>query len=135
MHVLEDGPNLDHARRNDARVTRFGAFLRRSSLDELPQLLNILKGEMSFVGPRPHATCHDDYYGRHLPGYSLRFAVRPGLTGLAQIGGLRGEIGNLVDMADRVAADRRYIEQWTLDLDLFILLMTIPRLVRDRTAY
>ncbi len=135
MHVREDGPDLRHARRGDVRTTRLGAFLRRLSLDELPQLLNILGGQMSFVGPRPHAVAHDRLYGAHLPGYGLRFAVRPGLTGLAQVRGLRGEIRALVGMADRVAADREYIERWSLALDLAILLRTLPRIVFDRAAF
>ncbi len=135
MHVLEDGLDLAHARPGDARTTRVGRVLRRLSLDELPQLINIVRGEMSFVGPRPHALAHDAHYGQRLPGYSLRFAVRPGLTGLAQVRGLRGGIDQLDGMADRVRADRQYIENWSLGLDLLILARTAPRLLFDRAAY
>lgn len=135
MHVLEDGLDLAHASRRDVRTTRLGRTLRRLSLDELPQLINILRGDMSFVGPRPHALAHDAHYGGRLPGYALRFAVRPGLTGLAQVRGLRGGVGRLDVMADRVRADREYIEGWSLGLDLLILARTAPRLLFDRAAY
>ncbi|MDZ4052082.1 MAG: sugar transferase, partial [Phenylobacterium sp.] len=113
MTVAEDGPQIAHAVQGDARVTRIGTLLRVSSIDELPQLLNILQGEMSFVGPRPHALAHDAHYGALLPHYGDRFAVKPGLTGLAQIQGLRGEIRVLDDMSRRVDADVDYANNWS----------------------
>jgi putative colanic acid biosynthesis UDP-glucose lipid carrier transferase len=125
MTVMEDGEGVRHARRTDHRVTRVGAFLRRASLDELPQLINVLKGEMSLVGPRPHALAHDDYYAALLPSYAQRFRARPGMTGLAQVTGFRGEIRSLDAMAARVTADNRYIDQWSLWLDVKILVLTL----------
>ena len=135
MHVQEDGRRLKHASRDDARVTRVGAFLRKSSIDELPQLLNVLKGDMSLVGPRPHALGHDLHYAALVPGYGDRFRTRPGLTGLAQVSGLRGEIHELDCMRRRVAADLAYVESWSLGLDVRIALKTLPRLLADERAY
>ena len=135
MHVLEDGHALKHATRGDARITRVGAFLRKSSIDELPQLINVLLGDMSLVGPRPHALGHDIHYAAHVPNYSARFRTRPGLTGLAQVSGLRGEIHDLDCMRRRVQADADYVEQWSLALDIQIALRTVPLLLRDPTAY
>ena len=135
MHVLEDGEGISHATRNDARVTHVGMFLRSTSLDELPQLWNVLNGHMSLVGPRPHAVAHDRRYGVLVSDYSRRFAVKPGITGLAQVRGLRGEIHDLSCMAERVRADCEYIERWSLRGDLAILLQTIPRVFGDRNAY
>ena len=124
-----------HATRADDRVTRLGRFLRESSLDELPQLLNIIKGDMALVGPRPHAVEHDLHYAALLPNYNDRFAVRPGLTGLAQIQGLRGEIRELSCMSRRVDADVLYARHWSFPADLTILLRTIPLLLRRVNAY
>jgi putative colanic acid biosynthesis UDP-glucose lipid carrier transferase len=135
MHVLEDGPNLAQARRNDPRVTRLGAFLRRTSLDELPQLWNVLKGDMSLVGPRPHALAHDQYYGSLLRRYSLRQRMKPGITGLAQIGGWRGETATLEAMAGRVEADIHYVDHWSFWGDMKILLRTASIVFFDRSAY
>lgn len=135
MSVLENGDGIRHATRGDARVTPIGARLRSTSLDELPQLLNVLAGDMSLVGPRPHAVAHDRRYGLLIGEYTRRFRVKPGITGLAQVRGLRGEIHDLSCMVARVRADCEYIERWSLFLDLAILLQTIPRLVRDRNAY
>lgn len=135
MAVLEDGPQIAHAVLGDARVTRVGRFLRVSSLDELPQLLNILRGQMSFVGPRPHALAHDEHYSALLPHYRERFAVKPGLTGLAQVQGLRGEIRLLDDMASRVDADVAYATYWSFPDDLLILLRTIPVVLAQKNAY
>lgn len=135
MTVAEDGQHIAHAVQGDARVTRIGAFLRASSVDELPQLLNILRGEMSFVGPRPHALAHDAQYGALLPQYTERFAVKPGLTGLAQVHGLRGEIRVLDDMQRRVGADIDYANQWSFRDDLLILLRTVPIVLGGRNAY
>lgn len=125
MTVMEDGEGVRHAGRVDHRVTRVGGFLRRASIDELPQLINVLKGEMSLVGPRPHALAHDRYYAAQVPAYGLRFRARPGITGLAQVTGYRGEIRSVDAMAARVAADNLYIGQWSLWLDLKILVMTL----------
>ena len=135
MTVAEDGHQIAHAVQGDARVTRVGAYLRVSSIDELPQLLNILRGEMSFVGPRPHALAHDAHYGALLPHYGDRFAVKPGLTGLAQVQGLRGEIRVLDDMSRRVDADVDYANHWSFRDDLLILLHTIPVVLAQKNAY
>lgn len=135
MNVLEDGERVLHARKDDARVTRVGAVIRATSLDELPQLLNVIRGDMSLVGPRPHALAHDLYYGGLLPHYAERFAVRPGLTGLAQVAGLRGEIHQLSCMARRVEADCDYASGWSFRDDLLILARTVPLLVRRTNAY
>lgn len=135
MLVMEDGDCVPHACRNDERITPLGAFLRQSSLDELPQLINVVKGEMSIVGPRPHALAHDAHYSALLPGYSERFRVRPGLTGYAQIKGLRGEIRQLDCMARRIEADATYARNWSLLGDLGILLNTVPVLLSRENAY
>jgi putative colanic acid biosynthesis UDP-glucose lipid carrier transferase len=116
---------------DDARVTKIGAFLRRWGLDELPQLLNVLRGEMSLVGPRPHAFPHDLHWGSQVPSYAQRFRVRPGMTGLAQISGRRGFAGTLAEIEARVELDLRYIRTWSPALDLRILAQTIPALFRD----
>lgn len=135
MTVTEDSGDVRQATRNDARVTAVGAVLRKLSLDELPQILNVLKGDMSLVGPRPHALAHDDFYGGLIPTYGDRFRARPGLTGLAQVNGLRGEIRDLRCMRDRVSADNLYIESWSLGLDLAILARTAVIIFRDPQAY
>jgi putative colanic acid biosynthesis UDP-glucose lipid carrier transferase len=135
MTVAEDGDHIAHATRDDKRVTRVGQFLRQTSLDELPQLINVLRGEMAIVGPRPHAKAHDVHYGRLLPGYNERFNVRPGLTGLAQIHGLRGEIHQLSCMARRVDADIAYTRTWSFRGDLLIILRTFPLLLKRVNAY
>lgn len=135
MHVTEDGADVRHATRGDSRITRIGGFLRRTSLDELPQLWNVLRGDMSLIGPRPHAVAHDEYYGALLPDYELRFLARPGLTGLAQVRGLRGEIHTPDCMARRVEADREYIAAWSLAMDMRIAAATLSRLWRDVNAY
>ena len=135
MTVIEDGPQIAHAVKGDVRVTRVGALLRASSIDELPQLLNIFRGEMSFVGPRPHAVAHDEYYRAILPHYVDRFSVKPGLTGLAQIQGLRGEIKVLDDMSRRVEFDIDYAKFWSFRDDLLIILRTIPILLTRENAY
>jgi putative colanic acid biosysnthesis UDP-glucose lipid carrier transferase len=136
MRVAEDDHVIRHARELDDRVTRLGRLLRMLSLDELPQLLNVLRGEMSIVGPRPHALAHDVYYGESLPTYAGRFRARPGLTGLAQVTGLRGEIRTLNGMAERVAADNAYIDTWSFRRDLDIAVKTaVVLLGRDPQAY
>lgn len=135
MTVMEDGDCVPHACRNDERITSLGALLRQTSLDELPQLINVVRGEMSIVGPRPHALAHDRHYSALLPGYSERFRVRPGLTGYAQIKGLRGEIRQLDCMARRIEADAAYARNWSLLGDLGILLNTVPVLLSRENAY
>ena len=124
LTVLEDGPSIRQISRNDCRVTRVGRFLRSTSLDELPQLINVVRGEMSLVGPRPHALSHDRMFGQAMPNYSLRFAVRPGITGWAQVNGARGPTPVLADMRRRLDYDIWYIEHWTLGLDIRILAAT-----------
>jgi putative colanic acid biosynthesis UDP-glucose lipid carrier transferase len=135
MTVTEDGGQIRHATKGDARVTAIGALLRKLSIDELPQLWNVLKGDMSIVGPRPHALAHDEYYGALIPTYAARFRAKPGLTGYAQVNGFRGEIRDMRCMSDRVAADNSYIEEWSPTLDLAILARTVPLIFRDPRAY
>lgn len=135
MTVMEDGKELRHARQFDARVTRVGRFLRRTHLDEFPQLINILKGEMAFIGPRPHALAHDRRYGMQFAQYADRFRVRPGLTGLAQVQGYRGEVHDSDCLRNRLEADLKYVADWTLRLDLLIAVRTIPLLFHDTKAY
>jgi putative colanic acid biosynthesis UDP-glucose lipid carrier transferase len=135
MTVTEDSGQIRHATKDDARVTAIGALLRKLSIDELPQLVNVLKGDMSIVGPRPHALAHDEYYGALIPTYAARFRARPGLTGYAQVNGFRGEIRDTRGMSDRVAADNSYIDAWSPSLDLAILARTIPLIFRDPRAY
>ena len=136
MTVTEDGatPGLQQARRDDPRVTPLGRILRRWSLDELPQLLNVLAGTMSLVGPRPHAVDHNEHYRQLIPGYMQRHAFKPGMTGLAQVEGWRGETAELTAMARRVEADLRYQREWSLGMDLRILLRTLFHF-RSRNAY
>jgi undecaprenyl-phosphate galactose phosphotransferase/putative colanic acid biosynthesis UDP-glucose lipid carrier transferase len=131
MTVLEDGPDIIQAGRGDRRVTRVGKFLRRSSIDELPQLLNVLKGDMSVVGPRPHAVAHNMKYRALVPGYDDRFSVKPGVTGWAQVNGLRGETATVHEMAKRVRADLWYINNWSFGLDLAILFRTCFEILRE----
>jgi putative colanic acid biosysnthesis UDP-glucose lipid carrier transferase len=135
MTVAEDSANVRQATRDDARVTTVGAVLRKLSLDELPQFLNVMKGDMSLVGPRPHALAHDEQYGALIPTYADRFRAKPGLTGLAQVNGLRGEIQDLRGMRDRIAADNLYIDSWSLGLDIAILAKTALIIFRDPQAY
>jgi putative colanic acid biosynthesis UDP-glucose lipid carrier transferase len=135
MTVCEDGAAFVQARRGDARVTRLGAFLRRTSLDELPQFVNVLQGHMSIVGPRPHPTALDDRYRDLIQGYALRQRVRPGITGLAQVSGFRGETDTLEKMTGRVRCDLEYIKGWSLGLDLRIILRTVWKGFRDERAY
>jgi putative colanic acid biosynthesis UDP-glucose lipid carrier transferase len=133
MHMQEDGPIVRQTRRGGARLTRLGAFLRKTSLDELPQLINVLRGEMALVGPPPHALAHDTYYGALIAAYWQRFAVRPGLTGWAQINGLRGETPRLADMQRRIELDLWYVENRSFALDLRILIATAPHILPNRS--
>lgn len=135
MHVLESGDEAVQARKDDPRVTRVGRFLRRASLDELPQLFNVLRGEMALVGPRPHATAHDRYYSAVIENYHLRLRVKPGITGWAQIHGLRGETKTVEAMQARVRYDVWYAQHASVALDLAILLRTPFVVFGQRNAY
>jgi exopolysaccharide biosynthesis polyprenyl glycosylphosphotransferase len=135
MTVLENGHRVVQATRNDPRITRVGGFFRRISIDELPQLINVLKGEMSLVGPRPHARAHDEYYALRIRDYTARQNVKPGITGWAQINGLRGETPTLDSMRERVNFDLWYVRNVSLVLDIEILLRTPFELLRRRNAY
>lgn len=135
MHVLEDGPEVAQATKFDSRVTPFGRFLRRWSMDELPQLWNVMKGEMSLVGPRPHAVAHDEKFEEVVATYALRHQVKPGITGLAQVRGLRGYLNPVTDVAARVDADVYYIKNWSLWLDVKIILQTFWTVLRGNNAY
>ena len=130
MTVLEDGPSIVQATPDDRRVTQFGRVLRRASLDELPQLLNVVRGDMSLVGPRPHAIAHDDEFKARIGNYALRHHVKPGLTGAAQVMGLRGETLRLSQIEQRVERDLWYIANWSLTLDLKLMAMTALALLR-----
>lgn len=135
MHVLEDGPAIRQATRNDPRVTRLGRWLRRSSIDELPQLFNVIRGDMSLVGPRPHATSHNSEYEKLIANYAYRHHVKPGLTGWAQVNGYRGETRHIEQMRLRVEHDLWYINNWSPWLDLRIVLQTIVVALRQTAAY
>lgn len=135
MTVCEDGAKVTQAKKGDMRVTPFGNFLRRTSLDELPQLFNVLSGSMSLVGPRPHAVAHNEFYRGQIKGYMLRHKVKPGITGLAQINGYRGETETLDKMSGRIAYDLEYIRNWSLILDLKILWGTLFRGFVGQHAY
>ncbi|MBP7609766.1 MAG: undecaprenyl-phosphate glucose phosphotransferase [Steroidobacteraceae bacterium] len=135
MTVVEDGSLIRQATRDDERVTRVGRVLRRYSLDELPQLFNVLGGSMSLVGPRPHAVAHNEEYRKLIKGYMVRHKVPPGITGLAQVSGCRGETRTLEEMQARVEYDLDYLRQWTPMLDLSILCKTALLLLWDRKAY
>jgi putative colanic acid biosynthesis UDP-glucose lipid carrier transferase len=135
MIVTEDSGWFDQAHRDDVRVTRLGRFLRRWSLDEFPQLVNVLQGRMSLVGPRPHAVAHNEEYRRLIKGYMVRHKVPPGITGLAQIKGYRGETPRLADMQGRVRYDLEYVRNWSLLLDLKILVLTLPKIFNTDKAY
>ncbi len=135
MTVVEDGPTIVQAQRGDARITRLGAFMRRTSLDELPQFINVLQGRMSVVGPRPHAVAHNELYRAQIRSYMVRHKVRPGITGWAQVNGLRGETQSLERMQARVRLDLEYLRRWSLALDLAIIVRTVRLVFRDSAAY
>lgn len=135
MTCCEDGPTVAQAKKNDARTTRFGAFLRKSSLDELPQLFNVIQGNMSLVGPRPHAVAHNEQYRKLISGYMIRHKVRPGITGLAQVSGFRGETDTVEKMSGRIHCDIQYLNQWSLWLDIRIMIRTVLLVLRDDKAY
>ena len=135
MTVCEDGGEIKQAQKSDPRITRFGAFLRRTSLDELPQFINVLQGRMSIVGPRPHAVAHNIYYRKLISGYMLRHKVKPGITGLAQINGWRGETDTVEKMEKRIESDLKYLRQWSLFLDLKIIVLTVVKGAWKVNAY
>ena len=135
MTVLEDGMAVSQARQGDPRVTRVGRFLRETSLDELPQLWNVLEGHMSIVGPRPHALIHDYEYGKMIANYAFRHHVKPGITGWAQVHGFRGGTPRLELMEQRITLDLWYIANWSLALDIYVIIKTFSELIRRRNAY
>ncbi len=135
MRVMENGAVVRQATRNDPRLTRFGAFIRRTSLDELPQFINVLQGRMSIVGPRPHAVAHNEHYCEVVRAYMARHKVKPGITGWAQIHGHRGETDTLEKMQARVEYDLEYLRHWSLALDLKIILRTVRVVFKDDSAY
>jgi len=135
MNVTEDGAEIRQASKTDPRITKLGAILRRTSFDELPQLINVLQGRMSLVGPRPHAVAHNEEYRKLIKGYMVRHKVLPGITGLAQINGCRGETTRLEDMEARVNFDLDYLRHWSPLLDIKIILLTAMLVLRDDKAY
>lgn len=135
MTVAEDGAMVRQAQKNDARVTAVGGFLRKWSLDELPQLLNVLRGEMSLVGPRPHALAHNHEYAREIANYSGRHNVKPGITGWAQVNGFRGETSETEQMENRVKYDLEYIDNWSLWFDFKILILTVAAVLFPKNAH
>jgi putative colanic acid biosynthesis UDP-glucose lipid carrier transferase len=135
MRAADDGAIVPQATKEDPRITPFGAFLRRSSLDELPQFVNVLQGRMSIVGPRPHAVAHNEQYRQLIKAYMVRHKVKPGITGWAQIHGLRGETDTIDKMQARVEYDLEYLRNWSLGLDLQIIARTIKLVFFDRNAY
>jgi putative colanic acid biosynthesis UDP-glucose lipid carrier transferase len=135
MTVQEDGGVVKQATRNDQRITRFGGFLRRTSLDELPQFINVLQGRMSIVGPRPHAVAHNETYRKLIKGYMVRHKVKPGITGWAQVNGYRGETETVEKMQKRIEYDLEYLRTWSLGLDLWIIVKTVAVVFNDRNAY
>jgi putative colanic acid biosynthesis UDP-glucose lipid carrier transferase len=135
MTVCEDGAVVTQATKTDNRVTPLGRILRSTSLDELPQLLNVLEGTMSVVGPRPHAVAHNELYRKLISGYMIRHKVRPGITGLAQVNGLRGETETVEKMRERVRFDLEYLSHWSPWLDVKIIMKTVWVMARDQNAY
>ena len=135
MTVMEDGDEVKQATRNDQRLTPIGAFLRKTSLDELPQFLNVLQGSMSVVGPRPHANAHNEFYRTRIKGYMLRHKVKPGITGWAQVNGCRGETETIDKMERRVEFDLDYLRHWSIWLDIKIIALTALTLLKQDNAY
>ena len=135
MKVCEDGAVVTQAKKNDNRLTPIGGLLRKSSLDELPQIFNVLFGQMSMVGPRPHANAHNEFYRKQIDGYMLRHKVKPGITGLAQVNGCRGETETVDKMEARIHFDHRYIREWSIWLDMKILLKTFMVVFSRQNAY
>ena len=135
MKTCDNGATVHQATKGDDRITGIGKLLRRTSLDELPQLFNVIEGSMSLVGPRPHASAHNEHYRKLIRGYMLRHKVKPGITGLAQVEGFRGETETLDKMQKRVEFDHRYIQQWSVWLDLKILIRTVWVVAKQENAY
>jgi putative colanic acid biosynthesis UDP-glucose lipid carrier transferase len=135
MTVTEDGENVVQAKANDIRVTPFGKFIRKTSLDELPQFINVLQGRMSIVGPRPHAISHNELYRKVIKGYMVRHKVKPGITGWAQVNGFRGETETIERMKTRIDYDIEYLKNWSLGLDIKIILKTVLLIFKDAKAY
>jgi putative colanic acid biosynthesis UDP-glucose lipid carrier transferase len=135
MTSQDNGPVVRQATKDDPRITRFGAFLRRTSLDELPQFFNVLQGRMSIVGPRPHAVAHNEMYRELIKAYMVRHKVKPGITGWAQVNGMRGETETIEKMRARVEYDLEYLRNWSLGLDLQIIARTVRLVLFDRHAY
>jgi putative colanic acid biosynthesis UDP-glucose lipid carrier transferase len=135
MTTCDNGNDVRQATRNDDRITRVGRILRQTSLDELPQLFNVIEGSMSLVGPRPHASAHNEQYRSLIDGYMLRHKVKPGITGLAQVSGFRGETETLDKMERRVACDHQYIREWSMWMDAKILFKTLAVVLKRQNAY
>ncbi len=135
MTCMEDGSEVRQAQRDDDRVTPIGAILRKYSLDELPQFFNVLQGRMSVVGPRPHAVSHNEHYRKLIDGYMIRHKVPPGITGLAQVSGMRGETRSVDEMRNRIEFDLAYLRNWSIQLDMQIIWQTVALMFRDETAY
>jgi putative colanic acid biosynthesis UDP-glucose lipid carrier transferase len=135
MTVCEDGGAIVQAQKNDKRLTSIGAFLRKSSLDELPQFVNVLQGRMSIVGPRPHAVSHNELYRKLISGYMVRHKVKPGITGWAQVNGFRGETDTVEKMQNRIDCDLEYLRHWSLRLDVFIIFKTVLVVFKGEHAY
>jgi putative colanic acid biosysnthesis UDP-glucose lipid carrier transferase len=135
MRAMDNGPVVKQATKGDPRITPFGAFIRKTSLDELPQFVNVLQGRMSIVGPRPHAVAHNESYRRMIKAYMVRHKVKPGITGWAQVNGHRGETDTVEKMEARVQYDLEYLRNWSIALDLQIILRTVRLVIFDRNAY
>ncbi len=135
MKVLDDGAVVKQATKGDSRITRLGAFLRRTSLDELPQFINVLHGSMSIVGPRPHAVAHNEEYRTKVDFYMLRHKIKPGITGWAQINGWRGETDTIEKMEKRIEFDLEYMRNWSILLDIEIIFLTIFKGFINKNAY
>jgi putative colanic acid biosynthesis UDP-glucose lipid carrier transferase len=135
MTVTEDGASVQQATKNDSRITPLGAILRKTSIDELPQFINVLQGRMSIVGPRPHAVAHNEMYRKLIKGYMVRHKVKPGITGWAQVNGFRGETETLDKMQGRIDYDLDYLRNWSLWLDLYIIFKTVRLVLKDQQAY
>jgi putative colanic acid biosynthesis UDP-glucose lipid carrier transferase len=135
MRAMDDGKVVKQATKGDPRITPFGAFLRKTSLDELPQFINVLQGRMSIVGPRPHAVAHNELYRQLIKAYMVRHKVKPGITGWAQVHGHRGETDTVEKMQARVEYDLEYLRNWSLGLDLQIIARTVVVVLRGSNAY
>ena len=135
MRATDNGPVVKQATKGDPRITPFGAFIRKTSLDELPQFINVLQGRMSIVGPRPHAVAHNETYRKLIKGYMVRHKVKPGITGWAQVSGYRGETETVDKMEKRIEFDLEYLRNWSLGFDLWIIFKTVAVVFKDKNAY